>query len=388
MSMGQRHHVVTLTDYMGVSGGAEKLALALTLRLDPERFRRTYVVSRWDWYDRERADVQRVLAQLEEAGVRFVGLRRGESRADTFALWAWRPLVGLLRGDGVDVVHAHKFGSNFWGSVLGRATRVPVVIAHEHSWAFEGQPLRRLIDRQVIARACDAFIAVSREDRRRMIELEGIAPEQVVLIPNGIVPEPPTAARDVRAELGIPAAAPVLVWVGVIRPEKRVDLVVRAVARLAPDFPELRALIVGPSHVEDQPQRLAAELGVESAVRVLGRREDIPDLVDAADLAVLASDREGTPLAMLEYMEAGKPIVATRVGGIPDLVTDGAEALLVEPGSPDALAEGIRALLDDRGRAARLGNRARERSRRDFDFQTMVERVESLYDELLARKCR
>jgi glycosyltransferase involved in cell wall biosynthesis len=87
-------------------------------------------------------------------------------------------------------------------------------------------------------------------------------------------------------------------------------------------------------------------------------------------------------------MEAGKPIVATRVGGIPDLVTDGAEALLVEPGSPDALAEGILALLDDRGRAARLGNRARERSRRDFDFQTMVERVESLYDELLARKCR
>jgi glycosyltransferase involved in cell wall biosynthesis len=384
--MPERHHVVTLVDYLGVSGGAEKLALALTLALDPDRVRRTYGVSRWGWYDQERADVRRVMAELEGADVRFLGLPRSERRRDTFALWSWRPLLRLLREDGVDVVHAHKFGSNFWGSVWGRAARVPVVIAHEHSWAFEGQPLRRLVDRQVIARGCDAFIAVSREDRRRMIEVEGIPPRQVVLIPNGIVARSPTVGRDVRAEFGIPPDAPVLVWVGVVRPEKRVDLVVRAVARLKSDFPDLRALVVGPSHQADEPRRLAAELDVQDAVLILGRRDDVPDLIGAADVALLASDREGTPLAMLEYMEAGKPIVATRVGGIPDLVTNGEEALLVEPGSPDELADAVRALLGDRELAGRLGARARERSRRDFDFQTTVDRVEALYDELLAHK--
>src|SRR5204862_5575865 len=131
------------------------------------------------------------------------------------------------------------FGSNLWGSVLGRASRVPAIVAHEHSWSYEGQWLRRRLDRDVIARCADAFVAVSREDRRRMIELEGIPAERIVFIPNGI-PMPMTrAAGDVRGELGIPTGAPVVASVGVLRPEKGMDVVVDAAARLVEEFPDL-----------------------------------------------------------------------------------------------------------------------------------------------------
>ena len=127
-----------------------------------------------------------------------MGLKRTSARQ----VWAWWPLYRLLRRERIDVLHAHKFGSNLWGTAIGRMARVPVIVAHEHTWSFEGQPLRRFGDREVIARGSSAFIAVSQEDRRRMIEIEGIDPEDVMFLPNGIPAPPPPTGADVRAELG------------------------------------------------------------------------------------------------------------------------------------------------------------------------------------------
>src|SRR3954447_14122780 len=246
--------VVTLVDRLGTSGGAEKLALALTLALDPERFHRTLVISRWGDHDPEGTAERAVLAQLDEAGVGFVGLSRGGHKANALNVGAWRPLVRLLRSGEVAVLHAHKFGSNLWGSVLGRASRMPAIVAHEHSWSYEGQWLRRRLDRDVIARCADAVVAVSREDRRRMIELEGIPPERIVFIPNGIPMPAMRPSGDVRGELGIPPEAPVVGSVGVLRPEKGMDVVVGAAERLAGEFPDLHVLLVG-----DGPERAQLE---------------------------------------------------------------------------------------------------------------------------------
>ena len=93
--------------------------------------------------------------------MRVIGLKRTSARQ----VWAWWPLYRLLRRERVDVLHAHKFGSNLWGTIVGRLARVPVIVAHEHTWSYEGQPLRRFADRAVIARGSSAFVAVSREDR-------------------------------------------------------------------------------------------------------------------------------------------------------------------------------------------------------------------------------
>jgi glycosyltransferase involved in cell wall biosynthesis len=374
----RRLKVLTLVDRLGTHGGAERLAMQVAERLDPARFDRTLCASRFSAEERASDAVAPALAELEEAGVRFMGLDR-RSRAQ---LWAWRPLVSLLRRERVDVLHAHKFGSNVWGVLLGRLARVPVVIAHEHSWSFEGQPLRRLIDRHLIARLSDAFIAVSREDRRRMIEIEGLTPEDVRFIPNGI-PDPAQAAgRDVRGELGIGAADPVIGTVGFLVPLKALDVLVRAAELLAPQFPGLRVLVAGDGEERPRLEALVRELGLTETVLLLGHRSDVPDLVASFDVAVCCSDSEGSPLSVLEYMEAAKPVVATRVGGVPDLIDDGVHGLLVERRDPAGLAEAVATLLRDPERARRIGERGRERRRREFAIDVMVRAFEDLYLEL------
>ena len=158
--------VLTLVDKPTVTGGAERLAAVVAMKLDPARFESVLCASR-------RTDEPLLDRELEEAGIGVLALDR-RSKLD---LWAWRPLVSQLR-NGVDIVHAHMFGSNVWGTVLGRLSGVPVVVAHEHTWSFQGRPLRRFLDRELVGRLADVFVAVSGEDRRKMIEVEGVDPKR------------------------------------------------------------------------------------------------------------------------------------------------------------------------------------------------------------------
>ncbi len=375
--------VVTLVDRLG-TGGAERLAIQTTTRLDPERFDRTLCASRRFDVAISKRHVANALADLEAANVRVIGLKRTSARQ----VWAWWPLYRFLRRERIDVLHAHKFGSNMWGTAIGRMARVPVIVAHEHTWSFEGQPLRRLGDRELIARGSSAFIAVSREDRRRMIEIEGIDPDDVMFLPNGIPAPPPPTGADVRAELGIAAEAPVIGTVSVLRPQKALDVLLRASRKLADEFPGLRVLIAGEGDRRFALEDLAQELGLQDTVMFLGVRTDVPDVLAALDVAVSTSDFEGSPLSVMEYMEAARPIVATRVGGVPDLIDDGVHGRLVEPQDPDAFAAAVGELLRDPAKAADMGHRAQERRRAEFDIDVMVRRLEELYVRLRAEASR
>jgi len=376
--------VVHLVSLLGWAGGGERFAARLVAALDPERFDRHYCVTRWDPERDAGPGTETELELLRESGVDFIGLRR-RGKLD---LLAWRPLLRLLRSEQVDVIHAHMFGSNVAGVVLGRLARVPVVVAHEQTWDYQGRPVRRFLDRELIARGSDAFIAVSSEDRRRMIEIERIPPEDIVLIPNAVPQGEPASGRDVRSEFGIGADDPVVGVVAMMRPQKALEVLLEAAAILTHRFPTLRVVLVGGGSKQPGLEARAAELGLGERVLMPGQRDDVADLIASFDVATLSSDFEGTPLALMEYMDAARPIVATRVGGIPDLVDDGVEALLVPPRDPPALAEAIGELLSDRERAAELGERARERRRREFDIDVTAERVGELYEELYERSQR
>jgi glycosyltransferase involved in cell wall biosynthesis len=378
--------VVALIDNPPVAGGAERVATDISTHLDPERFEPTLCVSRWDGWGlpAERMDVLR--REIEEPGVRVLALDR-RSTAD---LRAWLPLLRLLRAQRVDVLHGHMFGSNVWACVLGRLAGVPVVVAHEHTGSYEVQPVRKALDRHLIARLSDSVLAVSSQIRRRMLEVEGIAPRDVELVGNGITPPPAPSGADVRAELGIPVGAPVIGVVAVQRPEKALDVLLRAAAVLEPRHPGLQVLFAG-GGFPDERARLAAlvdELGVGDAVRFLGTRRDVPDVLRALDVAVCCSRFEGSPLSVMEYMAAGLPIVATRVGGVPDLIEDGRDGLLVDAGDHEALAAAVDRVLRDRALAGRLGDSARRRQAAEFDIAKTVRRVEGIYDRLLTRRGR
>jgi glycosyltransferase involved in cell wall biosynthesis len=371
--------VVALVDRL-VQGGAERLAADIATRLDPERFESTLCVSRWS--DAGHAESPEAPAQLraaaEAAGVQFIGLtRRGR-----WDLAAWHPLVRLLHSGRVQVIHGHMFGSNAWAVILGRLARVPVVIAHEHSWAFTGARWRQLVDKHLISRGSDVLIACSEEDRRRMIEVEGIAARDVIFVPNGIAGRAPTAGRDVRRELGIAADAPVVGSVGTLRAEKRFDVLLRAAAELVPRCPGLRIVIAGGGPERARLEALATQLGLADAVLLLGARSDVPDVLNAIDVAVNCSDFEGCPLSVLEYMEAARPVVAARVGGLPYLLEDGVHGLLVPRRDPTALADALQALLADPERRRAMGSACRDRRRAHFDLDAMVARMEELYERL------
>jgi glycosyltransferase involved in cell wall biosynthesis len=370
-------------DRLGTTGGAERLALDIATRLSPSRFRSTLCASRFI-NDQTPSDVEpQALERMREAGVVFLPLGR-RRRSE---ILPWRRLAAYIRRERVDVLHAHMFGSNFWGTVIGRLAGVPVVIAHEHTWSFEGEPLKRLLDRELIARWSDAFIAVSRADRRRMIEIERIPFERIRFIPNGIASRAPTRGHDLRAELGV-GSGPLVGAVGALRPQKGYDVLIQATAHLREDHPDLHVLITGDGPEKARLEALISELGLGDTVLLLGRRLDVPDLLAELDVAACASHFEGSPLAVMEYMEAGLPIVATRVGGVPDLIEDGVHGLLVEPGDPAGLAMAIGDLLSGRARASALGTCARARRRLEFDLDVMVHNIEELYEELLAARTR
>jgi glycosyltransferase involved in cell wall biosynthesis len=352
----------------------------MTLNLDRERFDRVLCISRWSDDAAAEPEAQRALEELDDAGVEVLKLRR----RSTLDLRAWRPLLERIRSGRVDILHSHKIGSNVWGAILSTIARPPVFLAHEHTWSYEGNPTRRLLDRELIARRADAFLCVSGEDRRRMIEIERIDPAKIIYVPNGIPPLSIPEHPSIREELVIAADAPVIGAVAILREQKAVDVLVRASAIVRDRFPTVQVLIAGHGDRRQDLERLRAELGLERTVRFLGPRSDVPALLATFDVAALSSDYEGAPLVVMEYMAAGLPIVATRVGGVPDLIEDGRSGVLVDRRSPEQLAAALISLLEDPQAARRLGAAARRRQQAEFTIEAAAGRLGSLYERLYA----
>jgi glycosyltransferase involved in cell wall biosynthesis len=365
----RRLRVLTLLDTLR-PGGAERLAVTVAARLDRRRFEPSVCVSR-------RLPWSPLSEILEEADVPVVTL----DRTSRGAVWSWAPLVATLRRRRIDLLHAHMFGSNVWGTILGRAAGVPVVVAHEHGSPLERSRLRAAVDRELVARAADVLVAVSESDRMRLVEVEGVPSSKVRFIPNGIPPLPAPRA-DLRLELGLPEGVPVIGALTVLRPEKALDVLVEAAALLRVQFPDLRVLIAGTGPEEERLRLFVAERRLEETVLLLGFRPHVADVLAAVDVAIHASDREGSPLAVLESMAAGKAIVATHVGGVPALLHDEEHALLVPPRDASALAASVARLLRDEALRERLGRNARERQRRRFDISSTVSELEDLYEQL------
>jgi len=377
----RRPHVLTLTDTI-LLGGAERLAMELARGADPKRFRRTICITRRMAHGGQvYAAAELPTLRAEDVGVLELG------RLSRFDLRAWLRLARYVREEQVDVIHAHKFGSNVWAAIVGRLCRVPVIIAHEHTWSFEGQRLRRWLDRWIVGRLSDAVIAVSEADRRRMINVVGMPSERVVLIENGIRAAAAGDGEAVRRSAGIASDTPVLVSVSVLRPQKALDVMIRALAIVRRNRPEVRLLIAGQGDREPL-SALVHELGLEQAVTFLGFRRDVDNVLAAGDIAVSSSDYEGSPLAVMEYMAAGLAVVATNVGGVPRLVDHGRTGLLVRRRDPQALAAALERLLDDRDLARDMGERGRQRQQRDFSFDATLREVQALYDAQLSKDPR
>ena len=360
--------------YGGI-GGAEILVFEFARRLDRERFASYLCTTRAPEPSRRALAVLET-AELEAAGVGVLALERRSS----WSVAPWARLYAFLRRERIDVVHAHMPRASIPGSLLARLARVPVVISHEHGSILYGHRVRKFLDQNVVGRFSDVVLAVSGSDRDKIIELEGLPPERVQVFRNGILPFP-DASEDLRGELA-PAGAALIGAIGRLDSVKGYDDLIRATGLLKHQGRAIRCVIAGVGPDQGRLARLIVEQDLGAEVKLLGLREDVPDLLRAFDVAVMSSHSEGAPLAVIEYMAAGAPIVATAVGGVPELLDDGVHGLLVAPSDPAGLAAGIGRLLDDRALAHRLGDAAQARQLTELDLRVTVKRLEALYLQL------
>ncbi len=261
---------------------------------------------------------------------------------------------------------------------------MPVVYT-EHNLQERYHPLTRRanlatwrLQRRVIAVSAEVAESIRRHAGGRV---------PVETVRNGIeVDHPPVAPQEaaaVRERLALAPDSPVVGTVAVFRTQKRLDLWLRAASRLAADDPALRFVLVGDGPLRGALESLAGELGLADRVRFPGLQQDVRPFLANFDVYLMSSQFEGLPLALLETMAAAVPLVATAVGGIPEVVADGVEGLLVPPGDVEALAGAVRRLLADRTAAAAMAAAARERVRRDFSAARMAAEVEAVYRRAL-----
>jgi len=352
-------------------GGAERFFVGLATHLPPHRFQLRTLTTR--------AARGPLLEMLQAAGIPHVNLGRRTG-------YDYHRLAGLarvLRQERIDVLHTHKFGSNLSGTVIGTLCRVPVIVAHEHSWSYDGHPIRKVLDGQLIGRLADRFVSVSTADRNRMISMEGVPAEKTLVMPNAYVPRAVESHSDLRRELGLPAGTPLVGTAVHMRPQKALEVLLDAHVLVLREEPEARLVLAGDGPERSRIEALAAQLGLTGSVIFLGHREDIDGILRCLDVAALCSDYEGTPLLVFECMAHRTPLVATSVGGLPDVVDNGVTGILVPRRDPEALATAITALLRDPKRRKALADAAHSHLR-NFTIEAVADRFADLYDELLA----
>ena len=326
-------------------------------------------------------------AELQRLGVPLTHLRARNLR-DVRAL---RRLLRLVREERIDLVHAHLTYAAIWGGLTTRLTGVPCV-ATLHTGPVEGPEWSRSAIRErmlafVLNRWCSAVVAVSAAARAQHVERGRIDGGRVCVIHNGVDLEEFAsggARRErMRRELGLADSQPTVLTVSALREGKGLEVLLRGMALLVRGQPQLRVVIAGEGPLRDRLEELAREKGLEGHVRWLGFRRDVGDLLAAADVFVLASRQDAFPTVLLEAMAAARPVVATQVGGIPEIVEPGRTGVLVPPGDPEALAAAVDALLADPRTAALLGVAGRERAREHFSIAEWTSRLVGLYQEAL-----
>jgi glycosyltransferase involved in cell wall biosynthesis len=278
------------------------------------------------------------------------------------------------------ILHAHLFHANLPGRILGRMARVPVVVCTEHSMALESEWRYRL-NRWTIG-LVDRVIVVSRNVRDFCISHIRLPAKKVTLVYNGI--ELPTAPlmspQAARAALALPSDGPVLGAVSRLDPAKGVDVLIHALSRLE----NVTLVVIGDGAERGALEMLSRELGVAERICWTGYRPDVFRLLPACDVFVQPSRYEGLPTTVMEAMAIGLPVVATAVGGTPEVVVDGVTGLLVPPHDSVALAQAITRLLNDPDLRRAMGQAGRERVEKHFSVEQMVRQTEALYEELLS----
>lgn len=356
-------------------GGAERSAIAV-LRLFPDVGIEPLLVTINRHRDSELAE------EVSRAGIRRIDLDGGRMIDPK----GWMRLRRIVRNERVDVVHTHDQDALVYAAIA--CTGGPPVVMTRHLVDEETISWRdRLRDQFVRAAARHGAaerIAVS-EVVRRSFALQARMPERRIrVLHNGVdtsVFHPHRDPADVRRRLGWDRTRPVLTMIGVLRPGKGHDVLLRAVPRIMRTIPDIRVKIIGSG--PEEAQLRAAAAADRLPVEFLGERADVAQLMSASTLVALPSWQEALPTVLIEAGACGTAVIATRVGGVEEIVTDGVTGMLVPVGDDRALADRVVELIEDEPRRREMGARAAERMSTAFSLRAHAQELRVIYDDVL-----
>lgn len=384
-------HVITRLDY----GGSAQNTMRTVLGHDREQFEPLVVAGTTGQWDAQggRLATEAQCRELEKEGIRWVLLpnlvREVHILKDCPALWE---LVTILRRERPEIVHTHTSKAGVLGRLAAWIANVPVVVHTPHGHVFYGHFgcfrswIFTVVER-LLAPLTTRMIALTESERDEHLQRKIGRASHFAVVPSGIdldrfrrarakaSPEPRGFSRQ--------PGSMVIGSVGWLTPVKGHRDLVEAVALLLPEFPHLHVLLVGSGDLQEELTALGQGLGLGKQLHFLGHREDVEACLAVMDIFVLPSLNEGMGRALIEAMAAGLPVVATGVGGVPAIVQDQVNGLLVPPQEPVALANAIRSLLAQPERRRQLGEAAQRSIGERFSVQGMVKSIESLYQESL-----
>ena len=355
-------HVVKVA---GISGAENHLLLLL-----PALRERGWEVSAVMLHEGE-PGAEDFAARLEANGVPVERVRLSRATDPR----AFSRILRRARREPPAILHTHLVHADFHGLPAGRLARVPVLVSTKHGFnAFRDGKAFSAADR-VVASLADVHVAISAGLVRYLAESEGFDPSRFEVVHYGIEagPEPPPLLGGPR-----------LAIVGRLIPIKGHDVLLRALAVARKQVPDLALEIAGEGQLEPELRATVARLGLDDAVTFLGRVAPIAPALERAEVVVVPSFGEGFGLVALEAMERGRPVIASAVGGLSEIVEDGRTGILVPSGDVDALAEAIVELASDAARAAAMGSAGRARALDEFSQERCTERIEALYGAALA----
>jgi glycosyltransferase involved in cell wall biosynthesis len=351
-------------------GGAEKMLINLVESLEPASYTSLIGLMKDGW-------LRRVLSDL---GYETLILPHTRSIDFEFV----RNLISVIKGKNIDLMHAHEFAMNTLGSLASLTTRVPIV-ATVHGKNYYGEKWRRRLAYRWVSRQ-SRMVAVSEDIAEFLAHEIGISRRNIMTIHNGIRTDlflnDDSARARYRSLFRLNEGQPLIGTVGSLYPVKGHTYLLNALAIVKRSVKDVKAVIVGRGFLLDQLIAEATSLGLGGDVEFLGFREDIPMLIQAMDIFVLPSLSEGHPLALLEAMASQKPVVATDVGGLREVVQDGKVGILVPRKDPQALAEKIIMLIKNKELAQEMAIAGRIRSVNVFDIKNTVKKYTDIYNQL------
>jgi len=372
--------ILELRTVRGAGGGPEKTILQGATRADPSRFDVTVCYLR-DGRD----NAFRIDTQAAELNINYQEIHERYSWDPRI----WFTLRRLTRQRNFDIIHSHEYKSDLLALLLAKRTgAIPLATVHGWTGSSHREKIYYAFDKRIL-KWFPRLIAVSEEIRRTLLSV-GAKEERIQTVLNGIDPyifhRDRTKQKVVRDSMGIRDEETVIGAVGRLETQKRFDILLQAFAQVRSARPQLRLFIVGEGGERMKVEDMIARLGLKNSCNLLGHRTDIVDLHHAFDLFVQSSDYEGTPNAVLEAMAMETPIVATDVGGTPELIHHGIHGLLTPPGDPAALARAIEQALDAPDVTAERCAAARKRVEVELSFDRRMKTVETIYEQLVREK--